>query len=77
MVKIKKHFRSKQDFHLELSPIENLNSFMSGPTVAKETLVFHTDDTSSIGTAATHYIDDTSSMGTQRVNTTSARPGLN
>ena len=28
----KRHFRSKQDFHLELS-------FMSGPPVAKETLV--------------------------------------
>ena len=33
------HFRSKQDFHLELSPIGNLKSFMSGPPVAKETLV--------------------------------------
>ena len=35
----KRHFRSKQDFHLELSPIGNLKSFMSGPPVAKETLV--------------------------------------
>ena len=35
----KRHFRSKQDFHLELSPIRNLKSFMSGPPVAKETLV--------------------------------------
>ena len=34
-----RHFRSKQDFHLELSPIGNLKSFMSGPPVAKETLV--------------------------------------
>ena len=34
-----RHFGSKQDFHLELSPIGNLNSFMSGPPVAKETLV--------------------------------------
>ena len=33
------HFGSKQDFHLELSPIGNLKSFMSGPPVAKETLV--------------------------------------
>ena len=33
------HFRSKQDFHLELSPIGNFKSFMSGPPVAKETLV--------------------------------------
>ena len=35
----KRHFRSKQDFHLELSTIGNLKSFMSGPPVAKETLV--------------------------------------
>ena len=35
----KRHFRSKQDFHLELYPIGNLKSFMSGPPVAKETLV--------------------------------------
>ena len=35
----KRHFRSKQDFHLELSPIGKLKSFMSGPPVAKETLV--------------------------------------
>ena len=35
----KRHFRSKQDFHLELSPIGNLKSFMSRPPVAKETLV--------------------------------------
>ena len=35
----KRHFRSKQDFHLELSPIGNLKSFMSGPPVAKDTLV--------------------------------------
>ena len=35
----KRHFRSKQDFHLELSPIGNLKSFMSGPPVVKETLV--------------------------------------
>ena len=35
----KRHFRSKQDFHLELSPIGNLKSFMTGPPVAKETLV--------------------------------------
>ena len=35
----KRHFRSKQDFHLELSPIGNLKSFMSGPPVAKKTLV--------------------------------------
>ena len=35
----KRQVRSKQDFHLELSPIGNLKSFMSGPPVAKETLV--------------------------------------
>ena len=35
----KRHFRNKEDFHLELSPIGNLKSFMSGPPVAKETLV--------------------------------------
>ena len=35
----KRHFCSKQDFPLELSPIGNLKSFMSGPSVAKETLV--------------------------------------
>ena len=35
----KRHFCSKQDFHLELSPIGNLKSFMSGPPVAKETFV--------------------------------------
>ena len=34
-----RHFCSKQDFHLELSPIGNLKSFMSGPPVVKETLV--------------------------------------
>ena len=40
MIAIKKrHFRSKQDFHLELYPLGNLKSFMSGPPVAKETLV--------------------------------------
>ena len=40
MIAIKnRHFRSKQDFHLEFSPIENFKSFMSGPPVAKETLV--------------------------------------
>ena len=40
MITIKKrHFRSKQDFHLESSPIGNLKSFMSGPPVAKETVV--------------------------------------
>ena len=33
------HFPSKQDFHLELSPIGDLKSFMSGPPVGKETLV--------------------------------------
>ena len=33
------HFPSKQDFHLELTPIGNLKSFMSGPPVAKETLI--------------------------------------
>ena len=35
----KRHFCSKQEFHLELSPIGNFKSFMSGPPVAKETLV--------------------------------------
>ena len=35
----KRHFRSKQDFHFEYSPIGNLKSFLSGPPVAKETLV--------------------------------------
>ena len=35
----KRHFHSKQDFHLELYPIGNLKSFMSGPPVSKETLV--------------------------------------
>ena len=49
-----RHFRSKQDFHLELSPIGNISS--------------HIDDTLSIGTAAAHYIDDTSSIGTHWVN---------
>ena len=40
MITIKKrHFCSTQDFHLELFPIGNLKSFMSGPPVAKETLV--------------------------------------
>ena len=34
-----RHFRGKQDFHVELSPIGNLKSFMSWPPVAKETLV--------------------------------------
>ena len=34
-----RHFRSNQDFYLELSPIGNLKSFMSGPPVAKEVLV--------------------------------------
>ena len=33
------HFPSKQDFNLELSPIGNFKNFMSGPPVAKETLV--------------------------------------
>ena len=34
-----RHFCSKQNFHLDLSPIGNLKSFMSGPPVVKETLV--------------------------------------
>ena len=40
MIAIKnRHFHSKQDLHLEFSPIVNFKSFMSGPPVAKETLV--------------------------------------
>ena len=56
------HFRSKQEFHLELSPIGNLKSFMSGPPVAN--IGSHIDDTSWRGTTGAHYIDDTSSRGT-------------
>ena len=77
------HFCSKQDFHLELSPIGNLKSFMSGPPVAKETLVLISTihrGVAQLGlTISTihrrvaqmelaHYIDDTSSSGIERVN---------
>ena len=46
----KRHFRSKQDFHLELYPIGNLIRFHVRATSGERNIGSHIDDTSSIGT---------------------------
>ena len=60
----KRHFCSKQDFHLELSPIGNFKKFHVRATSGERNIGSHTEDTSSRGTTGAHYIDDTSSRGT-------------